>query len=133
MELELTATDGPIPATVWTVIEANSGIITACLPTLRQPFVRVFGRAAQVTRRQSTISGATIDKNRLSRLTFDKEHVSSSQTNTVVASQHDRESHEHILGRDSNIFVSRDIRITSTAAQSDRSGAKAESGTIEMT
>ncbi|KAI8935859.1 hypothetical protein NX059_007376 [Plenodomus lindquistii] len=34
---------GPIPATVWTVIESNTGIICACLPMLRGPFVRVFG------------------------------------------------------------------------------------------
>ncbi|EOA85996.1 uncharacterized protein SETTUDRAFT_48000 [Exserohilum turcica Et28A] len=34
---------GPIPATIWSVIEANAGIICACLPMLRAPFVRVFG------------------------------------------------------------------------------------------
>ncbi|USP79802.1 uncharacterized protein yc1106_07076 [Curvularia clavata] len=34
---------GPIPATVWSVIEANAGIICACLPMLRAPFVRLFG------------------------------------------------------------------------------------------
>ncbi|KAF2097474.1 hypothetical protein NA57DRAFT_77731 [Rhizodiscina lignyota] len=34
---------GPLPATVWSVIEANAGIIAACLPTLRHPFALVFG------------------------------------------------------------------------------------------
>ncbi|KAL1793061.1 hypothetical protein ACET3X_008043 [Alternaria dauci] len=34
---------GPVPATVWSVIEANAGIICACLPMLRAPFVRLFG------------------------------------------------------------------------------------------
>lgn len=34
---------GPIPATVWAVIEANAGIICACLPMLRSPFLRLFG------------------------------------------------------------------------------------------
>jgi hypothetical protein len=34
---------GPIPATIWSVIEANAGIICACLPMLRAPFVRLFG------------------------------------------------------------------------------------------
>jgi hypothetical protein len=34
---------GPIPATIWSVIEANTGIICACLPMLRAPFVRLFG------------------------------------------------------------------------------------------
>ncbi|PSN65401.1 hypothetical protein BS50DRAFT_589803 [Corynespora cassiicola Philippines] len=33
----------PIPATIWSVIEANAGIICACLPMLRHPFVRLFG------------------------------------------------------------------------------------------
>ena len=36
-------TYGPIPATIWSVIEANAGIICACLPMLRAPFVRIFG------------------------------------------------------------------------------------------
>lgn len=34
---------GPIPATIWSVIEANAGIVCACLPMLRSPFVRLFG------------------------------------------------------------------------------------------
>ncbi|KAF2034564.1 hypothetical protein EK21DRAFT_40690, partial [Setomelanomma holmii] len=33
---------GPIPATIWSVIEANAGIVCACLPMLRGPFVRLF-------------------------------------------------------------------------------------------
>lgn len=35
---------GPLPATYWSVIEANVGIVAACLPTLRRPFTFVFGR-----------------------------------------------------------------------------------------
>lgn len=34
---------GPVPATIWSVVEANTGIICACLPMLRGPFVRLFG------------------------------------------------------------------------------------------
>ncbi|KAF1358016.1 hypothetical protein EJ07DRAFT_167036 [Lizonia empirigonia] len=34
---------GPIPATIWSVIEANAGIVCACLPMLRGPFVRLLG------------------------------------------------------------------------------------------
>ncbi|KAF2134299.1 hypothetical protein P153DRAFT_280712 [Dothidotthia symphoricarpi CBS 119687] len=34
---------GPIPATIWSVIEANAGIICACLPMFRGPFVHLFG------------------------------------------------------------------------------------------
>ncbi|KAJ4346307.1 hypothetical protein N0V95_005517 [Ascochyta clinopodiicola] len=46
---------GPIPATIWSVIEANAGIVCACLPMLRSPFVRllgpVFGRSRKETPR----------------------------------------------------------------------------------
>ncbi|EDU41784.1 integral membrane protein [Pyrenophora tritici-repentis] len=34
---------GPVPATIWSVIEANAGIVCACLPMLRAPFLRLFG------------------------------------------------------------------------------------------
>lgn len=47
------ATWGPIPATVWSVIEPNVGIIAACLPALRRPFsflVRPFIRDSQMPR-----------------------------------------------------------------------------------
>ncbi|KAI9043065.1 uncharacterized protein KD926_004568 [Aspergillus affinis] len=40
-------TSGPIPATIWSVIEANAGIICACLPVYKQPLQyllpRLFG------------------------------------------------------------------------------------------
>ncbi|KAF1845979.1 uncharacterized protein K460DRAFT_312988 [Cucurbitaria berberidis CBS 394.84] len=46
---------GPVPATIWSVIEANTGIICACLPMLRAPFVRLFGPLlGSHTRRGST-------------------------------------------------------------------------------
>ncbi|KAF2014735.1 hypothetical protein BU24DRAFT_371479, partial [Aaosphaeria arxii CBS 175.79] len=32
---------GPIPATVWSVIEVNAGIVCACLPMLRHPFLKL--------------------------------------------------------------------------------------------
>ncbi|KAL9638225.1 MAG: hypothetical protein Q9164_001702 [Protoblastenia rupestris] len=35
---------GVIPATVWSVVEANTGTICACLPMLRQPLSRLFPR-----------------------------------------------------------------------------------------
>ena len=35
---------GPIPATVWSVVEANTGTICACLPTLKQPLADLFPR-----------------------------------------------------------------------------------------
>ncbi|KAL6708725.1 hypothetical protein ACN47E_002421 [Coniothyrium glycines] len=48
---------GPIPATIWSVIEANIGIVCSCLPMLRGPFLRLFGPLLGArhnrTRRQS--------------------------------------------------------------------------------
>lgn len=34
-------TQGRTPAAVWSIVEANAGIICACLPMLRQPFLRL--------------------------------------------------------------------------------------------
>jgi hypothetical protein len=34
----------PLPATVWSVVEANTGIICACLPMLKQPLSILFPR-----------------------------------------------------------------------------------------
>ena len=45
---------GPIPATVWSVIEANAGIVCACLPMLRSPFVRLFGPVFGRSRKRTT-------------------------------------------------------------------------------
>jgi hypothetical protein len=41
-------TDGPVPATNWSVIEANTGLICTCLPMLKQYFAiisRLLGRS----------------------------------------------------------------------------------------
>ncbi|KAF2737759.1 hypothetical protein EJ04DRAFT_86507 [Polyplosphaeria fusca] len=63
-------TRGPLPATVWSVIEVNAGIICACLPMLRHPFLKFFGplfgsrngrstqRSYQLTSRSHQHSGA---------------------------------------------------------------------------
>ncbi|EAU37567.1 predicted protein [Aspergillus terreus NIH2624] len=46
-------TSGPIPATIWSVIEANVGIICACLPVYKQPLQyllpKLFGNSQQNT------------------------------------------------------------------------------------
>lgn len=39
---KLTLTGGPIPATIWSVIEANTGIICTCLPVFRHPLQLLF-------------------------------------------------------------------------------------------
>lgn len=49
---------GPIPATTWSVIEANSAIIVGCLPTLRQSFVYIFTRIFRALRNETFHSGA---------------------------------------------------------------------------
>jgi phage tail protein X len=40
----LTTVGGPIPATIWSVIEANNGIICTCLPVFRHPLQFYFPR-----------------------------------------------------------------------------------------
>jgi len=114
------------------VIEANSGIITACLPTLRQPFVRIFGRAAEATRRQSTVSGVSLTR-RISRLGFASGQGSKSQNNTVVASQQARESEEQMMAKEGSIYVLRDIRVTSSEGQMSGDHAQTASENFEMT
>lgn len=49
---------GPIPATIWSVIEANAGIVCACLPMLRGPFVRLFGPVFGRSRKETRPSGS---------------------------------------------------------------------------
>ena len=44
--------DGPVPATNWSVIEANTGLICTCLPMLKQYLtivLRLFGRSPPET------------------------------------------------------------------------------------
>ncbi|KAJ5171305.1 uncharacterized protein N7500_004088, partial [Penicillium coprophilum] len=46
-------TSGPIPATIWSVVEANTGIICTCLPVFRHPlqffFPHLFNSSQQTT------------------------------------------------------------------------------------
>ncbi|KAJ5194221.1 hypothetical protein N7491_001557 [Penicillium cf. griseofulvum] len=46
-------TSGPIPATIWSVVEANTGIICTCLPVFRHPlqffFPHLFSSSQQTT------------------------------------------------------------------------------------
>lgn len=42
-----------IPRSIWTLIEANMGIICACLPILKGPLVRLFPRVFQGTTSKS--------------------------------------------------------------------------------
>ncbi|KAJ5787485.1 hypothetical protein N7457_002475 [Penicillium paradoxum] len=37
-------TSGPIPATIWSVVEANTGIICTCLPVFKHPIQFFFPR-----------------------------------------------------------------------------------------
>lgn len=49
---------GPIPATKWSVIEANSAIIVGCLPALRQSFIYSFSRLLRTSKRSTLHSGS---------------------------------------------------------------------------
>ncbi|KAF1929862.1 uncharacterized protein M421DRAFT_37861, partial [Didymella exigua CBS 183.55] len=70
---------GPIPATIWSVIEANAGIVCACLPMLRGPFVGLFGPFFGRSRK------ATTKPNRSYHLTWrsDKPHESADVSNRI--------------------------------------------------
>ena len=108
---------GPIPATTWAVIEANSGIIAACLPLLRQPFVNIFGRFAPTTRRTADSNGGYVQNyGHGSNFRLDNSHRSFRPAgHTVEIGQQSRasgESEEHIVGKD--IYVLRDVSVTST-------------------
>ncbi|KAF3005814.1 hypothetical protein E8E13_008060 [Curvularia kusanoi] len=78
---------GPIPATIWSVIEANAGIVCACLPMLRSPFVRLFGPVSGRSHNGTTGIGGSHD------ITWggDKAHES-----TVISSRR-RDPDETIL------------------------------------
>ncbi|KAF2112844.1 hypothetical protein BDV96DRAFT_496939 [Lophiotrema nucula] len=87
-------TYGPIPATYWAVIEANAGIICACLPMLRQPFLRLFGPlfGSRSRSKQQSYRLNSRSNQRSAGMRSDK-------TGTIdLATEFDRDSEEHIIG-----------------------------------
>ena len=49
---------------IWTLVEANLGIITACLPVLRQPLGRLFPRIFGTTKERSAYLGGVVNVSR---------------------------------------------------------------------
>ncbi|KAJ4983737.1 hypothetical protein SVAN01_10772 [Stagonosporopsis vannaccii] len=95
---------GPIPATIWSVIEANAGIVCACLPMLRGPFVRLFGPVFGRSRK------GTMEADGSYQLTWrsDKPHVSAAVSSrrrgaddTIMDPE--RDSEEGIVPGESNV------------------------------
>ncbi|KAF2797813.1 hypothetical protein K505DRAFT_297692 [Melanomma pulvis-pyrius CBS 109.77] len=93
---------GPVPATVWSVIEPNAGIICTCLPMLRHPFIRLFGPLFGSSSRSRSRS------NQQSLRLTSRSHQRSAQ---LASGKHaasdsvedfERESEENIIGIDGN-------------------------------
>jgi hypothetical protein len=58
---------------VWTLIEANLGIINACLPVLKQPLGRLFPRLFGTTQKSSTYDNAADYRNKERRYSLSGE------------------------------------------------------------
>ncbi|KAJ5091791.1 hypothetical protein NUU61_006661 [Penicillium alfredii] len=58
----LTATGGPIPATIWSVVEAHTGIICTCLPVFRYPLQFLFPKLFH-SQQNSTPYGYSFNRN----------------------------------------------------------------------
>ncbi|KAF2854713.1 hypothetical protein T440DRAFT_241456 [Plenodomus tracheiphilus IPT5] len=90
---------GPIPATIWSVIEANTGIICACLPMLRGPFVRLFGpilgsrRTTTKTQSSRLSRRSDFSRNVHARMEH-RSHMYRSYSN------HEKESQDHMFEGD---------------------------------
>ncbi|KAL1859228.1 hypothetical protein Plec18170_002344 [Paecilomyces lecythidis] len=88
-----------IPRSTWTLVEANIGIICACLPTLRYPLSRLFPflfrgsvRGGISTRRTGTSSHYVLDS--MSRR---RAHLSGASYNVPGFAAFDRQSQEQIV------------------------------------
>ncbi|KAK2865109.1 hypothetical protein FQN49_003901 [Arthroderma sp. PD_2] len=88
------ATWSPIPATIWSVVECNTGIICACTPMIRQPLSALFPRVFVSLARGS--SNAPMQKSRAntprSRLSFEPPLV------TSASAPWDSEEQLHTMG-----------------------------------
>lgn len=93
------------------MIEANSGIIAACLPLLRQPFLTVF----------RCFSRSTNASNRARTHSYEKREVRQHQRgNSILVETVDieasgmRESQEEMVKKGGDIYVMSDVSVTST-------------------
>lgn len=118
---------GSLPAFVWSAVEASTGLICACLPSLKQPISRCFPNLFQLTRSRS--SGNTYEmgksgagsnsRNRQHRSSQWKEDWGDKRSTTVSASrlggrQDSGDSTERIIN--SGIMRTTDISMKSEGA-----------------
>lgn len=107
---------------MWAVIEANSGIIAACLPVLRQPFVMIFGRffPSRMGTSQNRNGSYRLDSRTGGRMPHGQfSGVKNSQVECDIM-QFDRESQEEIIkGGKEGIYVTNDVSVTSTLRKED--------------
>ncbi|MCJ1464379.1 hypothetical protein MMC07_002992 [Pseudocyphellaria aurata] len=109
---------GTLVSTVWTTIEANTGIICACLPMLKTPLSKIFPRILlRSTHDDSARRGGTIRHSKASPMDFDswgrpgsgKPAVTHSATIASPTRGH-RSSDEQIFGVDA-ITKTTDIQV----------------------
>jgi hypothetical protein len=131
-------TDSPVPATNWSVIEANTGLICTCLPMLKQYFAmisRLLGRSppeigeefsANKPRSGAFNSGGY----KLSSVKSNKDEIFGTgrqwgAVNSNIVSDRETksiaESQENIVGEDKAIHRTVDVEIWHSDRQSNRS------------
>lgn len=141
---------GPIPATIWSVIEANAGIICACLPMLRSPFVRLFGPIFGRSRKGTTKADGSY------HLTWrsDKPHASAAVSSRrrgpddtimdperdseegIVANEAETTTHNKaprviVRGRSpSGIFVRKEFSVDDNLAKTKSDGDQSDVGSV---
>ncbi|KAH6612741.1 hypothetical protein C7974DRAFT_84641 [Boeremia exigua] len=141
---------GPVPATIWSVIEANAGIVCACLPMLRSPFVRLFGPVFGRSRKDTSKADGSI------HLTWrsDKPHASAAVSSrrkgaddTIMdperdseegivtsghgAPIHNRETRVKVRGRSpSGIFVRKEFSVDDDIAKTQIDGDQSTVGSV---
>ena len=129
---------GYIPATIWSVVEANTGTICACLPMLRQPlaqlFPKIFGSSKGSSLGKSPREYALAAKGNSGRPSYSLKNRGNStdyhqwamSDRTIVSSKKNgrpsrRESEERIIGRDQvgSIMRTTDVNVAYHAGDSE--------------
>jgi hypothetical protein len=127
---------GPIPATIWSVIEANAGIVCACLPMLRGPFLRVlgplFGSRRGTSKRQSyQLTWRSGQPNSVAVVGNSRTAPSVTNTGFDSDSEEGMMKDDHVItvhdGRGSQILVTNEITVVSDELAQRRSMNESES------
>ncbi|KAK5201095.1 hypothetical protein LTR16_003847 [Cryomyces antarcticus] len=120
---DLDPTWGPIPATIWSVVEANTGIICACLPMLRRPlwalFPRLFSNSDRSSRSCSGGSAYRFDS-RSAQRSANSMNLWPGSSGTVTSSVEvprldaqlqQRDSEEEVLPNGNSIIMTTDVTV----------------------